>query len=154
MFWAEAIATGNYLRNRLPSAVVGGKTPSEMFMGLVPDAYDLKVFGCAAFVQVPAQLRRKFDKCSLAGIFVGFEENKKAWRVLCQSSDGSWELHLSRDVSFDENVIAYDRCSVAADTEDAVDIGHWLETVLQVEQQQDVHTFTAAFPWRGDWGCY
>lgn len=107
MFWAEAIATANYLRNRLPSRATDGKTPCEMFSKLVPDASELKVFGCVTFAHVPAQLRKKLDKCSSAGVFVGYEANKKAWRVLCQSRDGSWQLHLSRDVRFDETVMGY-----------------------------------------------
>ena len=98
--WAEAMFTANYIRNRSPASGVT-RTPWEMFYGVFPDVSHLRVFGAKAFVQVPQQLRRKLDVRSQEGMFVGYEPNSKAYRVLL---NGSRKIVISRDVIFDESV--------------------------------------------------
>ena len=102
-FWAEAIATASYLRNLLPTKA-GSATPFQMFKGVVPDVSHLRVFGCYAYAHIPSQLQGKFDKRGMKGIMCGYAENKKAWRVMCQKTDGTWQLHISRDVHFIEHI--------------------------------------------------
>ena len=102
-FWAEAIATASYLRNLLPTKA-GSATPFQMFKGVVPDVSHLRVFGCYAYAHIPTQLQGKFDKRGMKGIMCGYAENKKAWRVMCQKVDGTWQLHISRDVHFIEHI--------------------------------------------------
>src|SRR6478672_6781292 len=70
--WAEAILTANYIRNRSPSAGEN-KTPHEHFGGSKPDISHMRVFGSAAYVHVPKQLRQKLDPVCRKGIFVGYE---------------------------------------------------------------------------------
>lgn len=95
--WAEAAATANVLRNRSPSQGKT-KTPWELFFGVKPDISGLRVFGCTAYVQVPAHQRRKLNDVSKKGIFVGYAPNSKAYRILLD--DGT--IVVSRDVIFDE----------------------------------------------------
>ena len=52
-FWAEALSTAAYLRNRSPTKVVKGMTPQEAWTGTKPQVDHLRVFGCQAFVHVP-----------------------------------------------------------------------------------------------------
>jgi hypothetical protein len=47
-FWAETIATADYIMNRTPTMVVHGMTFEEKFTGKKPDVSHLKVFGCSA----------------------------------------------------------------------------------------------------------
>jgi len=48
-FWIEALAYVCYLVTRLPSSVIGGKTPLEACSEKVAqDYYLLRVFGCPA----------------------------------------------------------------------------------------------------------
>ena len=102
--WAEAINTANYIRNRSP---VAGKdmTPWELFTHNKPDVSHMRVFGCAAYAHVPKQLRRKLDPVCVKGIFVGYEPNAKAYRVL-QDHDGA--IVVSRDVTFNELITTVD----------------------------------------------
>jgi transposase InsO family protein len=48
-FWAEAVATAVYLKNRSPTVAVRGATPYEAWFGRKPGVAHLRVFGCQAF---------------------------------------------------------------------------------------------------------
>ena len=58
----------------------------------------MKVFGATAYVHVPQPLRKKLDSHSQKGIFVGYEANSKAYRVLLDNG----KMSISRNVIFDE----------------------------------------------------
>ena len=68
-FWAEALSTAVYLRNRSPTKALEGVTPHEAWSGTKPDVSSLCVFGCSAYAHVPKAERRKLDsktrKCVL-----------------------------------------------------------------------------------------
>ena len=52
-FWAEALAYGCYLINKLPSFAIGGKTPLEVWSEKADQDYDsLRVFDCPAYYHV------------------------------------------------------------------------------------------------------
>jgi transposase InsO family protein len=99
-FWAEAVKAANYVKNRSASDVCGGVTPYELWYGRKPNVGYLRVFGCTAYVCLPSQVRTgKFSERAKKGIFIGYEENGRGYRV--------WDpvekkvLH-SRDVKFTE----------------------------------------------------
>ena len=96
--WAEAVVTANYTRNRTPVSA-HGKTPWEAFFGEKPSVGHMRVFGARAFMHVPKQKRRKLEPVSERGVFVGYEPDSKAYRIL-RESDG--KILISRDVIFDE----------------------------------------------------
>jgi transposase InsO family protein len=54
-FWAEALSTANYLRNRSPTSAMDGMTPHQAWYGRKPGAEHLRVFGCAACIRCPTQ---------------------------------------------------------------------------------------------------
>ena len=97
-FWAEAVVTANYTRNRTPSSV-HGRTPFEVFTGEKPDLSHLRVFGAKAFMHVPKEIRKKMEPVSETGYFVGYEPDSKSYRVL-RDKDG--RIIVSRDVIVDE----------------------------------------------------
>ena len=99
-FWAEAVSTAVYLRNRSPTTAVNGMTPFEALTGDKPRVDILRVFGCLGYVHVPKDERRKFDSKSKRCILLGYGSETKAYR-LYEKIRG--RIIYSRDVIFDES---------------------------------------------------
>ncbi|KAK9140896.1 hypothetical protein Scep_010577 [Stephania cephalantha] len=97
--WAEATNTAVFLLNRLPTKVVNGKTPFEAWYGFKPNLKNLKIFGCLCFTHVPQIKRDKLDNKVVPGIFIGYNNTSKAYRVFQPQSR---KILISRDVVFME----------------------------------------------------
>ena len=102
-FWAEAAMTAIYIKNRLPSPKSDTKTPFEMVHKSKPNVKHMHVFDCLAYVLTPKEKRLKWDPKPRPGLFVGYEEASKAYRVY--DIEGK-RIVVSRDVYFDESVVA------------------------------------------------
>lgn len=98
-FWAEAVNTAVYLKNRSPTKAVK-VTPLEAWSVEKPNLNMLKVFGCKAFMHIPKAKRTKLDAKSKEFIFVGYCTESKAYR-LCDPVNLT--IHKARDVVFFEN---------------------------------------------------
>ena len=77
-FWAEAVATAVYLRNRNPTTAVKGMTPCEALTGEKPRVDTLRVFGCLVYAHIPMDEMQKFDskarRCiDLLGVRYGYQ---------------------------------------------------------------------------------
>ena len=95
--WAEAVNTVVYVLNRTIE-VRENKTPLEMWSKLPKyDINQLKVFGSKVFVHVPKQRRLKWDSKAKAGIFVGYGENTKGYRIYFPDKNF---VDIKRDVRF------------------------------------------------------
>jgi len=79
--WFEAANTTIYVKNRCPHRVVKDKSPEEAFTGVKPEARHLRIFGCPVYIHVPHEKRSKLDPSGLKGIFVGYSETLKGYRV-------------------------------------------------------------------------
>ena len=72
-FWAEAVATAAYLRNRTTTRALKEKTtPYEKWYGRKPDLSHLRVFGCMAYAYIPdanrkGKLGKKAEKLRFIG---------------------------------------------------------------------------------------
>lgn len=99
-YWAEAVNTAVYLKNRSPTLAVKNQTPEERWTGRKTDLSHLKVFGCRAFKHIPDEKRTKLDPKSCELVFVGYCEESKGYRLI-DFKDGT--LHRARDVVFLEN---------------------------------------------------
>ena len=99
-FWAEAINTTVYLKNRSPTKSLELKTPLESFYGYKQKVSHLRVFGCNAFSHIPKDERRKLDAKSIKCMFIGYCDNQKAYKLFDPSTH---RLLASRDVVFHEN---------------------------------------------------
>ena len=99
--WAAVADTACFIRNCTP---VSGSdvSPYEAFYGNVPDVFRMRVFGCKAYVHVPAAKRKKLDVRSEVGLFVGYACHSKAWRVYVVRK-GKWVSIESRNARFDES---------------------------------------------------
>ena len=80
-FWAEAVSTANYLRNRSPTSSLSGKTPYECWNGMKPDLSNLRVFGCISYMHIPKELRKKLDPKSEKCIFAGYPDGTKGYKL-------------------------------------------------------------------------
>uniref|UniRef100_H3GST5 Integrase catalytic domain-containing protein n=1 Tax=Phytophthora ramorum TaxID=164328 RepID=H3GST5_PHYRM len=80
-FWAEAAMTAIYVKNRLPSPKVEHKTPFEIVYKSKPSVKHMRVFGCQTYILTPKEKRRKWDPKARAGLFLGYEEVSKAYRL-------------------------------------------------------------------------
>ena len=98
-FWAEALSTATYLRNRSPTKVLESITPFEAWYGRKPDVSDLRIFGCSAYAHVAKVERRKLDKKTRKCILLGYGERQKGYRLY---DIARGKVIYSRSVSFNE----------------------------------------------------
>ena len=80
--WDEATRTVVYVQNRLShSARLGFKTPEDMYTGKKPEVRHLNIFGCSVYVHISKEKRTKLDPSGKKGIFVGYCEVSKAFKI-------------------------------------------------------------------------
>ena len=70
-----------------------------MFTGKNPKVSRLKIFGCPVYVHIPKEKRSKLDPSRKKGIFVGYCEVSKSFRIY---NPGFHHMDISRDITFDE----------------------------------------------------
>jgi hypothetical protein len=100
--WEEVAMAAIYVHNRLSHSVIGLKTLEKMFTGKKPKVIHLKIFGCPVFIHIPKEQRNKLDPSGKKGIFVGYCEVSKAFRIYIL---GQHHIEISRDVTFDEDAV-------------------------------------------------
>ena len=71
-FWAEALSVATYLKNRSPTSCFTKETPYQRWWKKKPDVSNLNVFGCAAYVHIPKEKRKKLDNKSMKCVFMGY----------------------------------------------------------------------------------
>jgi hypothetical protein len=59
----------------------------------------LRIFGCPVYIHVPKDKRTKMEPSGKKGIFVGYSETSKAYRIYVP---GERHIEVSSDVSFHE----------------------------------------------------
>ncbi|CEG49316.1 FOG: Transposon-encoded proteins with TYA, reverse transcriptase, integrase domains in various combinations [Plasmopara halstedii] len=114
-FWGEAAMVAIYIKNRLQSPKVKNKIPFEIVYGSKPSVKHMRVFGCRAYVLTPKEKRQKWDPKARSGVFVGYEELSKAYRIY---DIGAGQVVISRDVNFDESSFGFSAASYSDDEDD------------------------------------
>jgi hypothetical protein len=84
----------------LSHSALGLKTPEEMFTGKKPEVSHLKIFGCPVFIHIPKEKRNKLDPSRKKGLFVGYCEVSKVFRIYIP---GYHHIEINMDVTFDED---------------------------------------------------
>ena len=97
--WAEACNTAVYLQNMSPHRALGNLTPDEAFTGKKPQVGHLRIFGCVTYSYIPKELRKKMEPTAEKGIFVGYSEISKAYRIYIPALR---RVVVRRDVKFEE----------------------------------------------------
>ena len=98
-FWAEALSTAAYLRNRSPTKAVEGRTPFEAWTSDKPGVDHLRSFGCPAYAHVPKDERQKLDSKSRKCLLLGYGSKTKGYRLYDPKRE---RVFFSRDVLFNE----------------------------------------------------
>ena len=114
-FWAEAVNTACYILNRALVRSKLKKTPYELYKGRKPNIGYFHIFGCKCFILDNKKNHlAKFDAKSYEGIFLGYSNNSKAYRVFNKKT---LVVEESIHVVFDET----DSTSRTLESDDAVD---------------------------------
>ena len=72
--WLEAFSTAYYITDKLFTKVLERKTPFEAWYKRKSDIFNLRVYGCDAYVvDYKAKAKGKIAPCLWAGIFIGYE---------------------------------------------------------------------------------
>ena len=98
--WVEAARIAMYMQNKSSHRVLGNKTPEEMFSREKPEVSHLRIFGCPVNIHVPKEKRSKLEPSGRKGIFIGYSESSKAYRVYIP---GFRHIKTRKDVTFDED---------------------------------------------------
>ncbi|KAG2758433.1 hypothetical protein Pcac1_g29419 [Phytophthora cactorum] len=80
-FWAEAAMTAIYVKNRLPSPRSSTRLRSRSCTSPSRVWKHMRVFGCRTYILTPKEKRSKWDPKARAGVFLGYEEVSKAYRL-------------------------------------------------------------------------
>jgi Reverse transcriptase (RNA-dependent DNA polymerase)/Integrase core domain/gag-polypeptide of LTR copia-type len=97
-YWAVAICTSCYLINRLPSHILGIKSPLEILYNRKIGISHLRVFRCVCYVH--SQEGNKLDPRAHKCIFFGYSSVKKGY--ICFEPN-TRRTFISHDVTFNEN---------------------------------------------------
>jgi transposase InsO family protein len=98
VFWGETVVTAVYILNRSPTKALNDITSYEAWHGRKPVVSHLWVFSCLAFDKELGHIS-KLDDRSTSGVFIGYAEGLKAYRIL---DPGTQCVRTTRDVVFDE----------------------------------------------------
>lgn len=96
-FWAEAILTANYVRNRCVSKPLNHESAFKLWIGRRPSIKHLRVFGSLALALDKKPQKDKFEPRSKDCIFLGYATEAKAYRLWSLSEQ---KVIVSRDVRF------------------------------------------------------
>lgn len=104
-FWGEAALTATHLINRLPSRVLGFKSPMDMLSQFYPNLQTTnnlvpRIFGCVSFVHIHGPNRGKLDPRALKCLFVGYSSTQKGYKCYHPPSK---RFYVSIDVTFHEH---------------------------------------------------
>jgi hypothetical protein len=98
VFSGEAMVMVVYVLNRSLTKALNGRMSYEAWHGRKSVVSRLRVFGCLAFAKELGHIG-KLDDRSTPGVFIGYAEGSKAYRIL---DPGTQRVRTTRDVVFDE----------------------------------------------------
>lgn len=136
-FWAEAVNAAVFVINRTGTSTVVNKTPYELWIGNKPRFDHLQPFGATVFVHIPKERRRKLDPKAYKGIFVGYDENVKGFRVWNISTR---KIQIARDVKFADDRANVIEINIENEDNDNTKATKAVEMVDEDEDYQDAES--------------
>lgn len=135
-FWGEAIATANFIQNRVISRTTN-MTPYERWNGIKPGIDSFQIFGSKCFVHVSPAKRGKLDDVAVEMIFLGYDDNSKAYR--CYNA-ATRKVVVSRDVRFGKPINSSNKISIDLTSNSKVSNAEVIqkENVSVQEEQVDI----------------
>ena len=111
-YWAEAVATAVYLRNRMvTTALKSGETPYQQWYGKKPNLQHIRVFGCMVYTHVPEGKRKKLDDKTQKFRFIGYTGTAHNYRVWDEETR---RCYIRHDVIFNESDFGKPKRSMSA----------------------------------------
>ena len=98
-FWVSTTHTVNFVRNRILHSQIG-ISPYEAFWGTKPRLDWLRPYGTKCWALVPKAIRKKGEYHSVEGIFVGYYNSSKAYKIWIPKTH---TILKARDAVFDES---------------------------------------------------
>jgi transposase InsO family protein len=103
IFWAEAVASSNYVKNMLSTRTTSGSfIPWQLWHNTPPPLGHLRIWGSQVYVKTVKKGLSKLSPRSTEGILVGYPTHTHAYRIYLPFSD---KIIISRDVVFNEESI-------------------------------------------------
>jgi hypothetical protein len=99
--WGEAAMIAIYVQNRSTHRILKGMTLEETFSGNKPNVEHLRIFGCPVYFHFPKDKRNKLEPSGKKGIFVGYSESSKAYRIYIPEQH---KIEVSTDITFNEKM--------------------------------------------------
>lgn len=79
-FWVSAIHTVNFVKNCILHHHLS-LSPYEAFWGKKPNIDWLQTYGCKCWALIPKIIQKKRQYKSVKGIFIGYFDNSKAYKI-------------------------------------------------------------------------
>ena len=109
-YWAEAVSTATYLRNRMITTALNSDcTPYQYWYSKNPSLEHIRTFGCTVYSHIPDGNRKKLDKKAEKLIFIGYTESTQNYKVWDPVGQRSYTRH---DVIFNESQFIGDSLDV------------------------------------------
>jgi hypothetical protein len=99
--WVKAAMTTIYVQNRIPHRILKDMNLEEAFSGKKSNVKNLRIFGCPVYSHIPKYKRNKLEPSGKKGIFVGYIDSSKAYRIYILEQH---KIEFIRDVTFNEKM--------------------------------------------------
>ena len=98
-FWVDAFSTTAHIINRLPTPLLGGKSPFEFLYGYSLYYENFHPFGCRVYPCLHDYMPNKLFHCSISCIFLGYSPSHKGLHCLDPTTT---KLYITRHAQLDE----------------------------------------------------
>ena len=99
--WGEAAMTTIYGQNKSPHRILKDMTLEEAFSRKKPNVEHLRIFGCPVYFHIPKDKRKKLEPPGKKGIFMGYIESSKAYRIYIPEQH---KVEVIKDMTFNEKM--------------------------------------------------
>ena len=104
-YWSHAFQSAVYIINRLPSSVLGERSPFEVLFHAPPSYAHFRPFGCRVYPYLRDYADHKLSPRSLPCVFLGYCSQYKGFQCLEPTTS---HIFVSRHARFDEQCFPFD----------------------------------------------